>query len=94
MEGRSPGRYVIAAVSADRFEQDMVDFVIRWARYGGGCSADIFEEFGLSEAEFFRRVLVLVSAPMVNVVIDRVVLDRIRSTCLTRLRRLRPARRA
>ncbi|WP_158019688.1 hypothetical protein [Mycolicibacterium rhodesiae] len=86
--GRARGRYGFAVVSADRFDQDMVEFVIRWRRYGGGCAADIFEEFGLPEAEFFRRVFVLVTAPSVGLVIDRVVLDQIRHTCLTRLRGL------
>ncbi|MDN4521855.1 hypothetical protein NWT09_28245 [Mycolicibacterium sp. jd] len=93
IDGRARVRYGFAVVSADRFEQDMVEFVIRWRRYGGGCAADIFEEFGLSEAEFFRRVFVLVTAPSVDLVIDRVVLSQIRRTCLTRLRGLGAAAR-
>lgn len=41
----------------DTFERSMVDFAIRWCQFGGGSSQDIFEEFGLFEADFFRRVL-------------------------------------
>lgn len=66
----------------------MVEFVIRWSRYGGGSAADIFEEFGLPDVEFFRRVFVLINAPGVCLGVDRAVVDQIRRTCLVRLRSL------
>jgi hypothetical protein len=85
MAGYTRHRSGLSAVSGDPFERDMVDFVIRWSRYGGGSSADIFEQFGLVEPEFFRRVLVLINAPGLCLGIDRSVINQVRRTCLARL---------
>ncbi|WP_142391469.1 hypothetical protein [Mycobacterium sp. ENV421] len=84
---RSPAlvRQVVSSISADRFEQQMVEFVIRWSQYGGGSAADIFVEFGLSEIEFFRRVLALIEAASFCLDVDRGVHQRIRRVCMARL---------
>lgn len=37
------------------YERAIIDFIRRWHRFGGGSARDIFEEFGLSEHEFFSR---------------------------------------
>ncbi len=35
----------------------MIDFALRWYRWGGGNDQDIFVEFGISSDEFCRRLL-------------------------------------
>ena len=39
----------------------LLTFAMQWYRYGGGSGEDIFVEFGLTEAAYFQRLLVLVS---------------------------------
>ena len=40
-------------------ERNMLEFIRRWHRFGGGSARDIFVEFGLAEHEFFGRTLEL-----------------------------------
>jgi hypothetical protein len=70
----------------DRFERAMIDFATRWYRYGGGSSSEIFEEFGLREEVFFRRVLDLMETDARNARCINAVLNyHIRSICRLRL---------
>ncbi|MCF8786225.1 MULTISPECIES: DUF3263 domain-containing protein [Rhodococcus] len=34
----------------------IVDFAQKWRHWGGGSDADIFVEFGLTPAQYFRRL--------------------------------------
>jgi hypothetical protein len=86
MTGSALVRHVVSGTTADRFEQDMVEFVFRWSCYGGGSAAEIFEEFGLPEVEFFRRVFVLTNAQRIGPSADHPILVKVRCTCLNRLR--------
>ncbi|MDO8942359.1 MAG: hypothetical protein Q7U75_04200 [Desulfobacterales bacterium] len=77
----------LAAISDDRYERDMVKFVISWRYYGGGPPGQIFEEFGLAEHEFFRRVFLLIKAPTASLALGRPLTQELAQTCLSRLRR-------
>ena len=44
------------------YERAMIDFIRRWHRFGGGSARDIFEEFGLSEHEFFTKTVELLGS--------------------------------
>jgi len=74
----------MAGMSPDRFELAMIEHGRRWWAFGGGSRDQIFEEFGLSEEQFFRRLLDLVTNHPVTS-LDRRTSDRIRGTCLRRL---------
>jgi len=47
------------AAGRARDERNMLEFIRRWHRFGGGSARDIFVEFGLAEHEFFGRTLEL-----------------------------------
>ncbi|MFW0786448.1 DUF3263 domain-containing protein [Gordonia sp. CPCC 206044] len=38
-------------------DSEVLDFALRWSRYGGGPTHEIRERFGMSDREFFFRVL-------------------------------------
>lgn len=40
--------------------QRVLDFAVRWYRFGGGSAEDIYVTFGLDRATFGRRVLAAV----------------------------------
>ncbi|MET9202429.1 hypothetical protein [Gordonia sp. NPDC003585] len=48
---------VTPKVSRPPLVDDMLRFALHWLPYGGGSAGDILVEFGISECEFFRRVL-------------------------------------
>ena len=50
----------VAAGRPDRHDQAMVVFATSWQHYGGGSSSDIFEQFGMTESAYFRRLHQLV----------------------------------
>lgn len=75
----------LSAISRDPFECDMVKFVMSWHSYGGGPRSLIFEEFGLTEREFFRRVFVLVRAPTACLAIGRGLSEQLVQMCRYRL---------
>lgn len=79
----------LSAISDDPYERDMVRFAINWRCYGGGPPGQIFEEFGLPEHEFFRRILLLVRAPTSSLALGRPLTEQLVQTCLSRLRRCR-----
>ena len=66
----------------DPFELSMLEYARRWLRYGGGPAAEIFEQFGLVEATFFRRVLVLLDHA---ITLDPAQKSMIRGVCRKRL---------
>lgn len=75
----------LSAISNDPYERDMVKFAISWRCYGGGSAGQIFEEFGLVEQEFFRRVFLLIKTPAANLVLGQALAQQLAQTCLSRL---------
>ncbi|MCQ4122785.1 DUF3263 domain-containing protein [Rhodococcus tibetensis] len=66
-----------------RDEQAMLAFATRWLPYCGG-DEHIFPEFGLSPAEFYRRVFTLVDRRFVSEV-DFATKQQLREFCLMKL---------
>jgi hypothetical protein len=63
---------------------DPVGFLYRWYLYGGGAVEDIFVEYGLTEREFFGRLLsTLENSPDAR--FERSVVDAMRRVCRARL---------
>ncbi len=75
----------LSRLSRDPYERDMFRFIIIWRTYGGGSAEEIFEQFGLSEHEFFSRVMALTDSAAAWMLGDALVQD-IRELCLMRLR--------
>lgn len=75
----------LSAISKDPYERDMVRFAMDWLEYGGGAAGQIFEEFGLAEHEFFRRVFLLIKTPTARVLLGQVVAQQLTRMCLSRL---------
>ena len=70
------------------YERNMLEFIRRWHRFGGGSARDIFVEFGLAEHEFFRRTLELLSTgPFAG--INEETAEYIRKVCRWRLSAVR-----
>nr|WP_192817898.1 DUF3263 domain-containing protein [Rhodococcus sp. JVH1] len=44
------------ADTTDRFERLMLEFALRWHRFGGGSSRLPFEEFGMEAPAYFSRL--------------------------------------
>lgn len=76
----------LSAISNDPYERDMVKFAISWCCYGGGPAGQIFEEFGLAEQEFFRRVFLLIKAPTASLALGQALAQQLAQTCISRLR--------
>jgi hypothetical protein len=76
----------LSAISNDPYERDMIKFVVIWSDYGGGPSSQIFEDFGLCEREFFRRVFLLVAGPTADLALGGALARRLQRICLARLR--------
>jgi hypothetical protein len=66
------------------YERAIIDFIRRWHRFGGGSSRDIFEEFGLSEHEFFSKTIELLGSTGASGVSEETAI-RIRKVCRWRL---------
>ena len=66
------------------YERAIVDFIRRWHRFGGGSARDIFEEFGLSEYEFFTKTIELLGSTGAWGVSEETAI-RIRKVCRWRL---------
>ena len=62
----------------------MVVFALRWAPFGGGDAADIWTEFGVPVEEFYRRLHLILSAP-VPAGIDELMWARLKALCEHRL---------
>lgn len=65
----------------------MITFAVRWRHWGGGPGEDIFVEFGLSQREYFMKLLSLLEfnigvaadlAPAVRGEIVQICHDRLR----------------
>ncbi|NTY63999.1 hypothetical protein [Mycolicibacterium sphagni] len=82
---RSRNAILLSAISKDPYERDMVRFAIDWREYGGGAAGQIFEEFGLAEHEFFRRVFLLIKTPTARVVLGQILAQQLTRMCLSRL---------
>jgi hypothetical protein len=65
-------------------ERAIIDFIRRWHRFGGGSARDIFEEFGLSEHEFFTKTVELLGSTVASGVSEETA-NRIRKVCRWRL---------
>ena len=66
------------------YERAIIDFIRRWHRFGGGSARDIFEEFGLSEHEFFAKTIELLGSTGALGVSEETAI-RIRKVCRWRL---------
>jgi len=66
------------------YERAIIDFIRRWHRFGGGSARDIFEEFGLSEHEFFSKTIELLGSTGASGVSEETAI-RIRKVCRWRL---------
>ena len=66
------------------YERAIIDFIRRWHRFGGGSARDIFEEFGLSEHEFFTKTVELLGSTGAAGVSEETA-NRIRKVCRWRL---------
>jgi hypothetical protein len=66
------------------YERAIIDFIRRWHRFGGGSARDIFEEFGLSEHEFFTTTAELLGSTGAAGVSEETA-NRIRKVCRWRL---------
>jgi len=66
------------------YERAILDFIRRWHRFGGGSARDIFEEFGLSEHEFFSKTIELLGSTGAWGVSEETAI-RIRKVCRWRL---------
>lgn len=62
----------------------MMDFARIWSQYGGGEAEDIMVQFGLSEKQYFERIMELLRKSSKDFGVDPY--KSIRSTALTRLR--------
>ena len=65
-------------------ERAIIEFIRRWHRFGGGSALDIFEEFGLSEHEFFTKAIELLGSVGASGVSEETAI-RIRKVCRWRL---------
>ena len=63
---------------------EMLRFAIRWLPFGGGSDAEIFTEFGIPAAEFYRRLGVILKR---RSTIELSLPDhrRLSNICITRL---------
>ena len=66
------------------YERNMLEFIRRWHRFGGGSARDIFVEFGLAEHEFFSRTLELLQTGLFAETTDETV-EYIRKVCRWRV---------
>src|SRR4029079_6408999 len=66
------------------YERAIIDFIRRWHRFGGGSARDIFEEFVLSEHEFFSKTIELLGSTGASGVSEETAI-RIRKVCRWRL---------
>ncbi|MFW0794512.1 hypothetical protein AAFP30_11915 [Gordonia sp. CPCC 205515] len=53
----------------------MIDFALRWYRFGGGSDEDIFVRFGIDRLTYARRLLTALDDP-------RITLDPVRRNAL------------
>ncbi|OFB35833.1 hypothetical protein BA059_27175 [Mycolicibacterium sp. (ex Dasyatis americana)] len=74
-----------AAHRPDAFERSMIEFASSWHRFGGGSPAQIFVDFGMPEAVFFSRTLLLLATDYSASHFDPEVLRGIRKVCRARL---------
>jgi len=65
-------------------ERNMLEFIRRWHRFGGGSARDIYVEFGLGEHEFFGRTLELLQTGLFAETTDETV-EYIRKVCRWRV---------
>ena len=65
-------------------ERNMLEFIRRWHRFGGGSARDIYVEFGLAEHEFFGRALELLQTGLFAEMTDETV-EYIRKVCRWRV---------
>ena len=79
-----PARVGNWASQGAAYERAIIDFIRRWHRFGGGSARDIFEEFGLSEHEFFAKTIELLGSTGASGVSDETAM-RIRKVCRWRL---------
>jgi len=66
------------------YERAIIDFIRHWHRFGGGSARHIFDEFGLSEHEFFTETVELLGSTGAWGVNDETAI-RIRKVCRWRL---------
>lgn len=66
----------------DRFDREILEFVLAWAPYGGACNEEAFPEFGMSARELRNRFSQILTATAGRPVRlsddDRQLLDRAR----------------
>ena len=65
-------------------ERNMLEFIRRWHRFGGGSARDIYVEFGLAEHEIFGRTLELLQTGLFAEMTDETV-EYIRKVCRWRV---------
>jgi hypothetical protein len=65
-------------------ERNMLEFIRRWHRFGGGPARDIYLQFGLAEHEFFGRTLELLQTGLFAETTDETV-EYIRKVCRWRV---------
>jgi hypothetical protein len=66
------------------YERNMLEFIRRWHRFGGGSARDIYVEFGLAEHEFFGRTLELLQTGLFAAMTEETA-EYIRKVCRWRL---------
>ena len=83
-DGAEPARAGNWSSPGFAYERAIIDFIRRWHRFGGGSALDIFEEFGLSEHEFFTKTIELLESAGASSVSEEAAM-RIRKVCRWRL---------
>ncbi|WP_099383126.1 hypothetical protein [Williamsia muralis] len=73
----------VSRLSVDQLR--IVDFAVRWHRYGGGGAEDIFVDFGLSESDYFIRLETLLSARSLATGLDSKTIADMRDVCRQRI---------
>ena len=66
------------------YERAIIDFIRHWHRFGGGSALHIFEEFGLSEHDFFTKTVELLGSSRAWGINEETAI-RIRKVCRWRL---------
>ncbi len=69
----------------DPEQRRLVDFAAMWLHYGGGSREDIFVSFGLTEEQYFQRLLHLLTHRPLAVGLDAGVRNRMLAVGKARL---------
>lgn len=84
----------IAAPEWLHYKEQMLVFLTRWAPFGGGSSVDIWEQFGVNDREYFRRMqILLATSTEADLGISRAEIHQLRRVCTRRQTCVKPSRR-